>query len=541
MRVPASEAVGGSHTHWWEGGSGQYSDLDTVYNEFERSFTFTVAPYSVSSGLEWNVGFSHEFVTNSVEYNGQADNTPTLSVTLHGVQLVEGEDYILTSSQINVGTAELTIEGINSLTGRLKLEETYRIVKAHNAWSQVPNVIRWNYGSYDSAVNVFEAVPALLDDESDMVFGVASDAAGREYVEGLESFTLEYGFVPDAIAQKLQDLPAGIPYFLIVTVKGNDNYGALEPAVVEFRVFTATNAWSVTPGIASWTTGQYDAARNAVQGSARFGMAEIVVKDSKGNVVYSAVGETVTVDKLASAKAGNYTLTARVAGSNDYSALTDYTYNFRVFKQPGLAWWAIMLIVIAALALAAAILLILWKRGVFRILTHKLLVSIRTQATVDATIAAVRANKAEAESRAAIAAAEAAERAKKRKEALEAARNRTPEEKAAALAEKATQAEERAEKIRQRADRMQEQVSAKPENGEGAEEKPAESAAAPAEEKPADTPAAQAVASETAQPAEEAPEESARQAEGESEESAASEAAVADGTAANEGNDASEE
>ena len=506
VRVPASEALGGSHTHWWEGGRDQYSDLDTVYNEFERSFTFTVAPYSVSSGLEWNVGFNYEFITNRVEYNGQANNTPQLSVTLHGVQLVEGEDYILTSSQINVGTAELTIEGINSLTGRLKLEETYKIVKAHNVWSQVPNVIRWNYGSYDSAVNVFEAVPALLDDESDLVFGVASDEAGQEFVEGLEAFSLEYGFVPDAIAEKLQKLPAGIPYFLIVTVKGNDNYSALEPAIVEFRVFTATNSWEVTPGIASWTTGRYDAARNAVQGSARFGMAEIVVKDSKGNVVYSAVGETVTVDKLASAKAGSYTLTARVAGSNDYSALTDYTFNFNVFKQPGLAWWAIMLIVISALALAAAILLILWKRGVFRILTHKLLVSIRTQATVDATIAAVRANRAEAESRAAIAAAEAAERAKKRKEALEAARNGTAEEQAAS-----------------------------------AEEKPAEQTAASETEQPVEEkPAEQTAASETEQPAQEKP---AQQAESETAEGNApnAEAAVADAAAANEGNDASEE
>lgn len=539
VRVPASEAKDATHLHWWEGNRVQHDDQNTVYNQFERSFNFTVAPYSVSSGTEWNFGFSYTFLSNSVEYNGQANNTPELTVSLYGVELVEGEDYVLTSSQINVGTAELTIEGIDSLTGRLNLEERYGIVKAYNYWAQVPNVIRWNYGSFDRAVNVFEAVPALLDNEGDLLFSIAADENGTELVEGLESFSLEYGFVSETVAAKLRELPAGVPFYLIVKLEGNDNYYGLSPATVEFRVFTATNVWDVTPGITSWTAGRYDAARNAVQVASRFGMAEVTIKNADGDVVYNALGDTVLVDKLASAKAGNYTLTASVAGSNDYSALSEYTYNFRVFKQPGLVWWAIMLIVIAALAVAAAVLFILWKRGVFQILTQKLIVSIRTKATVDATIAAVRVSRAEAEARAALAAAEAAERAKKQKEALEAANKPAPEKLAKPEGTKPA--------------KEGESVKDKPAKGAQthAEEKPVKEAQAEQSEKPAEEqPAAQPAKPEAAKPDEAKPEPPAEPAHHEEEhaeqpemlesDSAEQEEAANAEASQDQGNDASE-
>lgn len=238
---------------------------------------------------------------------------------------------------------------------------------------------------------------------------------------------------------------------------------------VKFGIVAANNGWAVEPSIAFWVAGSYDKTENAVTGAARYGTVVIVITDVDDNVLYDS---SKGINKLDGAKAGVYRLSATVASTVNYDALT-YSAFVQVFEKPGLPWWAILSIVLGALAIAALILLILYKKGVFRLLTDKIVLAIRTKATVDATIAAVRASKVAAASQASRAQAEARdraeERAQARKLAAEAEEKKSAFEKAAELEAKAQAEVERADKIKAKAEVMQARAVAIKESAAAAE------------------------------------------------------------------------
>ena len=227
---------------------------------------------------------------------------------------------------------------------------------------------------------------------------------------------------------------------------------------VKFTINKASNDWVQIPDVVRWVEGEYDPEENLVIGEALFGKVVFVITDADDNVVYNS--ET-GVNKLGELKAGSYNFTASVEGTDNYTVLP-YSKFIRVLEKQGLPWWGTMCIAIGAIAVVAIIILILYKTGVFRILTDKIVLSIRTKATIDATIAAVRANKRAEESRASREQAEArdraAEQAAARKAAVEEARNRPPEEQVAELEAKAKAASEKADAMRERTDAMQERA-----------------------------------------------------------------------------------
>lgn len=229
---------------------------------------------------------------------------------------------------------------------------------------------------------------------------------------------------------------------------------------VTFSIVSASNHWEVEPGVTFWVEGSYDAEVNAIFGSAALGEMIIEITDLNGNVVYSTASG---VNKLARIGAGAYLLSATVEATDNYDALS-YAIFINVFERQLLPWWGILLVVIGALAIAALIILILWKKGVFQILTDKIVLSIRTKATIDATIAAVRAGKVAAAAQASLAEAEARDKAKERAEARKAAqeaeRAKSTGEKAAELEAKAQSEAERAEKIKAKAEEMQARAAA---------------------------------------------------------------------------------
>lgn len=225
---------------------------------------------------------------------------------------------------------------------------------------------------------------------------------------------------------------------------------------LEFSVTKAVNEWRVLPSVQNWVKGGFDAEENRVVGEALFGKAHIVITDSADNVIFDNFEE---IDKLASAGVGTYKLTATIEDTGDYYGLTHSMF-LHVYDAEGLAWWAILLIVLGVLLLVAAVLLILIKKGVIQILTGKLVLAIRTRATVDATVAAVRAAKLAEEAKIKRAEAEKREKAQARREAAAAERNKPIEEKAAALESKAKAAAERAERMRARAEAMQAKAEA---------------------------------------------------------------------------------
>lgn len=225
---------------------------------------------------------------------------------------------------------------------------------------------------------------------------------------------------------------------------------------VKYTVLKALNEFVESPDIVRWVEGKFSDEENGFIGAAKFGTISYVITDVNDKVIYDAAQG---IDDRASMKAGTYILKATVAGNDNYSGLSE-SFTIRILEKVGLPWWGTLLIVIGALGVAALVIFILWKKGVFQILTGKLVLAIRTKATVDATIAAVHAHKKTEDAKRARAEAEKRERAEALREAAKAERNKPMTERAASLEAKAAAQAERAERMRARAEAMQAKAAA---------------------------------------------------------------------------------
>lgn len=505
--------VTSSHVHWWDLTPSGEEDENAVFHSITASFAFTVNTYSIEGGSGFNSGIEYEKISNTVAYNGQANNTPEIVLTLNGKTLAEGVDYELISSRVNVGVSDLTVRGIGSLTGSVTLLGEYSIVKTDNGWEVTPNIIRWAYGMYEAEVNQIYAAPLYLEEGQHVIFSIARNSDGTDLVEGLESFVSENGVVDSDTALLLSGLPAGT-YYLVSSVGGTDNYNALSRQPMEFRVSKATNTWAVTPNVIqwqykgydsntnlflaqprsvsegmvitykvtsdaagnspitglgsfevtdgvvagefadilnglaagtyyltvevtgtdnftgikstvsfdvakaanSWTTtpsvkawvkGAYSESDNAVTATAAFGEVRYVIylAGDEENVIYDSVNG---INNLGGANVGTYVLSAFVSdGSANYTDLSPFMVTFEIFAPEGLPWWAILIIVAGALGVAALVLFILHEKGILQMLTGKVVIAMRTRATIDATIAAIRANKVAERAKISVAEAEA--------------------------------------------------------------------------------------------------------------------------------------
>lgn len=460
LNVYVPQVTLGDHDVWWGGASvvGQ-----TTYYALSSNFTFAVRAFEFASNGVLSPELYCNISNKAVPYNGSANNTPKIELRhINGRVFVEGVDYELVSDNKNVGVADLTIKGIGSLNGQVTLAGSYEIVKTTNRWLNVPLAVGWDYKQYNRNVNLITATPELLDNSSDLRFTVTTDAEGNNPVQGLEQFYLTAdGYVSDVSAQTLQLLPVG-RYYLFAYVSGNGNYEQLSQAGVPFDVKAAANSWKTAPGINTWIEGKFNAIDNlpyaeAVEGNDN---AVYVIIDANGNVVYDTANG---INNLINAPAGTYNLTVTVPADSDgnYSALATITpVTFSIYPKAGLPWWAVLILVVGALLVAALMLFILAKLGVFRIMTRKLTVAIRTKATVDATIAAVRANKIAAEAKKSVALAKARDREAQRQAERESMLAMSAEERANALSLKAKEEALRAERIRVRANEVQAEADA---------------------------------------------------------------------------------
>lgn len=410
VTVPQNAPLSGEHRHWYDNDE-VATDYGVRYYEFTFKFSFSVDTYSlVDESGALNAGIEYEFADTTVEYNGSANNYAIPVITLNGLVLEEGNDYILSSSNVTVGKATLKITGTNSLTGEIELTDVFEIVQGGNGWTDVPSIISWTYNGFNADINLISAKPNLLDNPSGLWFAISRDSAGEDKISGLDHFYVdENGRVSDDVAKILKGLSAG-EYHLFGHVDATANYRGLDPNPVTFLVFATTNTWKVSPSVTGWVQGEYTSFSDSIKVSPTFGNAHVMIVGDDGKVYYDS--ET-GIDNLANAKAGRYTLTASVEGSDDYSALDIYTVVFQIFKQPGLPWWAILLIVVGALGVAAFIIFMLWKNGVFQIVTEKFVVAIRTRASVEATMASIRAAKMMEEGRQSIEDAKRRERIEK--------------------------------------------------------------------------------------------------------------------------------
>ncbi|MCH5161795.1 MAG: hypothetical protein J1G04_07170, partial [Clostridiales bacterium] len=298
-----------------------------------------------------------------------------------------------------------------------RAKRTYTVAQATNEITVSLNMLGWRFEEYDADINSIRFAVKYLDGV--VLYSVFRDGSDTA-VEGLNGFTVDgNGKVTDpTVAEKLNKLSTGT-YTLIAIVESTANYKGLSPEV-SFVVDKAMNFWAygkddiVLPG---WIVGEYNKKDNPIVVNAAHGTAKIRITDINGKVYYDS---EKGINKLKDCKVGKYLLTAWVDETDDFSRLDPRTFTIEVFEKAGLPWWAVLLIVIGALGVAALVIFILWKKGVFEILTEKVMVAIRTRADIDATIASVRAQKREDEAKKSIKAAEAKERAEARKLAAQA-------------------------------------------------------------------------------------------------------------------------
>lgn len=328
----------------------------------------------------------------------------------------------------------------------------FTISRAQNASKRL-DVFGWNYGGFDGQRDT----PRL-----ETVFGTDSDYEYKLVAENGKVYELK----------DFNKAPAAT-YTLKITVKGYDENDPstesydwlkleLESSV---RVLKAINRWVTTPTLASWTAGSYNPDENKVVGETTLGGEFKIIINVAGdleNVVYDS---EKGIDNLSGAGAGLYRVSVVVAETDDFSEIS-HTFNIRVFERPGLPWWAIVLIVLGSFGVAALVIYILQRKGVLQILTGRIVFAMRTKATVDATIAAIRANKKAEEAKLSLARARAEDAREARRQQMLEEKNKTIDEQAAALDEqvkktemKANKLSKRAENIRKKADKLKDQAS----------------------------------------------------------------------------------
>lgn len=383
------------------------NDFGVVYSETRKSVALSVAAASLTvesdESVSWNNGVKYAIPSRAVSYNGQQNNTPKISLVYNGITLVEGVDYLLTSSNVDVTLdADLTVEGIGNFEGKITLEGEFEIMRASNYWVDSPSLPSWKYGDYDTEVNAIIATPAYIDaNGTSLYFKVTTDEQGKNACENLDSFTSG----DEAAVESLKALNVGT-YYLWAGVEGSKNYNELLPNRIKFQVLQNVNSWNESIRLQSWVEGKFNVNENLPTADPRWGEAVYEITDLNGKVYYnSATG----LNNLAKAKVGNYKLTVKVIGNANYQEITD-SLVFEIFEKPGLPWWAILLIVVGSLGIVAGVLYVLHEKGVLQMLTGKAIIAMRTKATIDATIAAVRANKLAEASKKSIAAAEERDR-----------------------------------------------------------------------------------------------------------------------------------
>ncbi len=234
-----------------------------------------------------------------------------------------GDEYFL--------TAEIT-EGYNysaySWTSEYKLEVT----KAYNTFEITPSFTSWNYSGFDVTKNFIGGTTLHGAGETTVTYGIYLDAAHKNPVLNLGSFT-------DAAAVKthINALESG-RYYLYAQASGGANYSGAQ-SLTPFVILAADNDWKTPVELNDWTYG------NSVVWTAP-------VPVFASTITYSLTGGSLTApitgissSVLSNLSAGSYTLTVTVAqgvSSRDqgdksvlnFKELTD-TYSFKVLKASG--------------------------------------------------------------------------------------------------------------------------------------------------------------------------------------------------------------
>ena len=417
-----------------------YKAGDIYYASSSQTIAFSVTPQPIDGdSFLKTFGSVPVPMPNTVTYTGSNEwlNNLDFDLRIDGLKMEKGKDYIIEATSYDVGFVDLLIIGQGNLKNTYTLTNAMQITPAINDWDILPSITPWSYGDYDKTINKIVGLPKFplvvtADNISDITFRIVLLGANgvETEVEGLGDihFLLpdesgEY-LVSDEIAAKLAALNVG-SYRLYASVYGvtggtsitslDRDYYQLEERFVNFNITKNQNSWGANsvPTIVSWTAGKYNPEVNVITATDRFGNeAILIIRDGEGEIVYSndpkyADQPFSKLDVLKKFKAGYYTLEAKVKGTENYEDL-DTLIAFTIARN-GLPTWAVILIVVGALSVVALTFGLLHQKGVLQMLTGKVIISMRTRANVDATLAAIRAAKMARDAEASIAAAKARE------------------------------------------------------------------------------------------------------------------------------------
>lgn len=361
------------------GWDGQINVIRWSYGEFvaDRN-VFIAKTLYMSEGT--NVHFS--VLPNGIAQAERSADDPLTDISVERVvDTTYGECYKVTDPKaiaalkaLNSGsyTMSVWVDATVSYEAIAAVEVMFDIFKSQNDWTNVPSIRGWHYSAYDAAVNA--------------PYAEAKHGSVTLIVKNKDG---EIIYDKESGLDKLGEQNVG-EYTLIATVPESENFIGLN-YLTTFAIAKSPNDWldGELPRIESWVTGEYNGDKNVPIAHAVFGDVRVVITDKKGKVVYDSLNGTNNLAKL---DADTYYLTATVEASENYYELS-YSRQFTVFEKFGLPWWAVLLIALGTLAVAALIMLILHKTGVLQLFTEKMVVALRARADTDATIAAVRAGK----------------------------------------------------------------------------------------------------------------------------------------------------
>lgn len=326
---PANE----EHQVWWDENGKTDIDYGCKYNQFTAEYDFTVEKYNLSTATDELINVeirgTHYYVGSAITLEED------LTVYFNRKALIPTEDYtLLYANNTAAGeNAAVTVIGSGNFTG--EITKNFEIRKISNSWVSSPSIIRWMYGTFNRDINLLLAQPAYPLDNPVVTFKIAKNVNGAEVVEGLENFTLETNadgvkVVSAAVATKLNELGAG-KYYLFASVPETASYFALSDRY-EFTIEQAKNHWADVPNVIHWSEGAFDKTVNKVIALPVYGKptdVSLVVKDSDGSVVFTS---DMNIQRLGLLPAGEYSLTATVESTPNYSGLTS-TIKFRIFEN----------------------------------------------------------------------------------------------------------------------------------------------------------------------------------------------------------------
>lgn len=417
------------------------SSIEKLGNETRYSYFFNVVKYGTLEIPSVN--------SDGLFYTGNSVLPTVKGSNLYEVRWDEEEDYSLGGThKVYFALSDTDhyrwVNANGEVLTDAEVPVEFEVKQADNKFTVSLNMLGWEYGSFVSTTNNIRVATLFLDSGKEIRFSVTKDGV---VLEGkLGDFTLaedENGELTVA-GSEIEALLAGLDsgtYVLTVTVDETKNYGKLYDER-EFVVSKARNLWKdgddelVLP---NWIVGKYNAEESPIVILAQYGTVNFKIEDIGGKVFFDSTvdDEGALAGALNGMGIGKYLVKAWVEASGNFDGLAERTFTIQVFEKAGLPWWVTLIIAVGAVCVAAAIVLILWKTGVFQVVTDKILLSLRTRVSVESTIAAVRAAKMMEDGKKSVADAKRRERIEKERERQEAM---TPEERAAELEAKAAAA-----------------------------------------------------------------------------------------------------